>query len=88
MNNLTQAQILEELEQAIATSHPENPDDAHTTNDLSKMLGLSHGAVRGRLRVLFEAGRLETVRITRINIAGISQPRIAYRILPAQPEEK
>lgn len=88
MTMLTQAQILEELEQAIAFSHPENPDDAYTTNDLTRMLGLSPGAVRSRLQVLSEAGRLEAVRITKFNIAGIPQPRIAYRILPAQSEKK
>jgi DNA-binding Lrp family transcriptional regulator len=88
MNNLTQTQILEELERAIANSNPENPDDAYTTNDFAKMLGLSPGAIRNRLQMLSEAGRLEAVRVTKPNIAGIPQARIAYRILPMQSDRE
>ena len=88
MTMLTQAQILEELEQAIAaTAGEENIEGAYTTRDLSTMLGLSSSAIRVRLQVLAEAGRLETATVTRTNIAGVPQPRTAYRILPAQTEE-
>ena len=86
MTMLTQAQILEELEQAIAATGEENIEGAYTTRDLSRMLGLSTSAIRVRLQVLSEAGRLETATVTRTNIAGVPQPRTAYRILPTQPD--
>ena len=83
--HLTQEEIIAELETAMSSA--ENPSDAYTTLDLVDLLGLSPNAVRSRLAVLSDAGRLEVVRITKVNIAGVPQPRMAYRILPASEEE-
>jgi predicted ArsR family transcriptional regulator len=84
--HLTQEQIIAELETAIGNT--EDPPDAYTTLELGDLLGLSNNAVRVRLRILSEAGRIEVVRVTKPNIAGVPQPRMAYRILPAKEEEE
>jgi len=81
---MTQEEIIAELEAAIA--HADSPNDVYTTRDLSRMLGVSLQKVRVRLQVLSEAGRLEILRVKRPNIAGLMQPRAAYRILPAEEE--
>ena len=82
--HLTQEEIIAELETAIENT--EAPPDAYTTVELGDLLGLSSNAVRVRLRILSEAGRIEVLRVTKPNIAGVPQPRMAYRILPAKEE--
>jgi len=77
--HLTHEEVVAELERVIGES--ENPTGAFTTSDLSSMMGITEYQVRKRLKSVSAQNRLEVCRITRPNLGGIPQSRIAYRIL-------
>ena len=79
--NLTEEEIVRELEKALEGA--DDPREGHTVFELAKLMEISPGAVRIRLSALKELGRLEVVKVRRINLAGKPQARTAYRILPA-----
>ena len=77
--HLTHEEVVAELERVIGASP--NPTGAFTTRDLATMLGITEDQVRKKLKSVRAQNRLEVCRITRPNLGGIPQSRIAYRIL-------
>lgn len=75
---MTQAALLDALRQAFA--QPSGPDDARTTWELQKTMGLGDKAVRMRIRLAVEAGQIEGVMVTRQSIHGKPTQVPAYRI--------
>lgn len=66
---------------AVAAESEDERQGALTTRDLSRATGHSEKWVRARLEMLFEAGRIENVTVTRRNINGVMTPRPAYRLV-------
>ena len=85
MTKITEAQVLAELEKAIAKGT--EPEGAYTVPDLAELMNTGQQTVRGRLQILNDAGRLERTTVVRVNLAGQMQRRIAYRILPEEDGE-
>lgn len=78
---MTTEEMIAELEIALAAS--ENPDGFYSTREYGDLLGLGADAVRRRLRVLQNLGRLEHRRVRRPNdLGGGSSVKDCYRILP------
>ena len=77
--SMTEEDIIKEI---LAIRTHEGDQDSFTTTELSDAIGLSNHTLRKKLRVLWNAGRLEA---TQKRIAGIdsrSYMRAAYRLLP------
>ena len=77
---MTESEIIEELEKLL-TSNQQEPNDAFTITEWCEILGLAEKTVRKRLRVVKKAGRLYRVMVMRENLAGVSVPIPAYRII-------
>jgi hypothetical protein len=78
METMTQASLLDALREAFA--QPSGPDDARTTWELQKTMGLGDKAVRKRIRLAVEAGQIESVTVTRTSVHGKPVQVAAYRL--------
>ncbi|MBM63259.1 MAG: hypothetical protein CL484_09960 [Acidobacteria bacterium] len=83
---LTEAQIIEELQSALDKADGDS-SRAFTTAEYANLSGLSRTVVRAKLVKLKEAGRLETTLVTRRNLSDRLQQICAYRITPKADEE-
>ena len=82
MIRVTESELLAELRASIA---PEGPPEAMTMAELCKATGLGKSAIKSRLRVYREQGRLSVYRVRRTDDAGRAQIIPAYAIKPAPP---
>jgi hypothetical protein len=85
MIDLTEAQIIEELQSALGREDGDS-NRAFTTSEYALLSGLSKTVVRSKLTVLKECGRLETAFVLRRNLADRLQQTIGYRIIPKEDE--
>ena len=83
---LTEAQIIEELQSALDNADGDS-SRAFTTAEYANLSGLSRTVVRAKLVKLKEAGRLETTLVTRRNLSDRLQQICAYRIIPKADDE-
>ena len=83
---LTEAQIIEELQSALDKADGDS-SRAFTTAEYANLSGLSRTVVRAKLVKLKEAGRLETTLVTRRNLSDRLQQICAYRIIPKADDE-
>ncbi len=79
--SMTEEEIIKEI---LAVVTHEGDRDSFTTTELSDAIGLSNPTVRKKLRVLWNAGRLETTQKRIAGIDGRSYMRAEYRLLPAK----
>lgn len=66
-----------------ALEHHDNDDDDHgamTTQELAKALDKHETAIRKRLRMLLEEGRLEVLRVRRVDLCGRMTRVPGYRL--------
>ena len=84
--DLTEAQIIEELQSALDKADGDSTR-AFTTAEYADLSGLSRTVVRAKLSKIKSAGRLETVIVTRRNLADRLQQTSAYRIIPRSDDE-
>tara|TARA_R100001163_G_C4996126_1_gene146937 strand:+ start:291 stop:557 length:267 start_codon:yes stop_codon:yes gene_type:complete len=77
--SITEEEIIKEI---LAVVTHEGDQDSFTTTELSDAIGLSGPTVRKKLRVLWNAGRLESTQKRITGIDGRSYMRSAYRLLP------
>jgi len=84
--DLTEAQIIEELQSALDKADGDS-SRAFTTAEYADLSGLSRTVVRAKLSKLKSAGRLETVMVTRRNLSDRLQQISAYRIIPKADDE-
>lgn len=77
MASMTEAQLLEELQQALVLTDAE---EASTVREIADRLGVSPKTVRERLRALKRAGRLECVTVYRESIDGRMTPVPGFRL--------
>ena len=84
--DLTEAQIIEELQSALGKANGDS-SRAFTTAEYASLSGLSRNHVRAKLSKLKAAGRLETVLVNRRNLADRFQQISAYRIIPKKDDE-
>ena len=75
---ITEAELLEEIRAALGDP---GPDDAYTTQEIGRMLGLSQSTARERIRPLVESGRMVPVRVIRRCLDGRMQSVPAYRLV-------
>ncbi len=68
----------------VALFQDQGPDDAFTMDELRDMLGLGVCAVRRRLKILDNQGRIGVVKVARKNIVGVIVRKPAYQVLPAE----
>ena len=78
MTKMTEAELLEQVAQALELTEAE--DGAMTVMDLADSLGMGLDAVRRRLRPLIQNGTIEVIRTQRKNISGIVQHRRLYKL--------
>ena len=57
-------------------------EDGYTTRELMETTGKTAAWVRTAMRLAVTAGTWETVRVMRMNLAGIQQQVVAYRPIP------
>ena len=76
MTQVTQDDLLQALADALAQP---TVGDAMTMHELREATGWGHDKVRGLLRRLQIAGRLDVVKVDRMGLAGVTKV-LAYRI--------
>jgi hypothetical protein len=80
---ITENELLDEL---AAMGPKPAPAHAMTTGELCAKLGLCRSAMKKRLGLLREQGRLEVWQVKRIDGTGRVQTVPAYTIKPAAPK--
>lgn len=77
---MTEAQLLEAVYAELAGAA--GPEDALTTKEWAKAMGVSVPTARKRIGTLVEAGKMERVQVPRTSpMSGVSQPVRGYRLL-------
>lgn len=79
--SISETEILDALREAFSTE--DDPDGAHTTEELAAATGISRARIKVALRDLIRAGKAETVRVRRTSIDGRTMPVPGYRVKAA-----
>lgn len=78
MTNITQAEILDAIRDAVQTA---DVPDAFTMRELQDATGWGEKQARAKMRVAKLAGRVDVVRVERENLQGRMMPVLAYRLV-------
>lgn len=84
MSSMTEAELLQQVQNALHTSLTK--DNAMSVAELSEALDMSESAVRKRLKKMIAENLAETIKVSRIGMDGIVSRRIAYRLIDKEEE--
>jgi predicted ArsR family transcriptional regulator len=84
MSSMTEAELLQQVQNALHTSLTK--DNAMSVAELSEALDMSESAVRKRLKKMIAENLAETIKVSRIGMDGIVSRRIAYRLINKKEE--
>jgi hypothetical protein len=79
---MTEAEILEQISRSIAERKEMKPDDdpySFTSRELVELTGMSARIINLMLRSMIESGDVESTRVYRKTIAGVTARTPAYR---------
>lgn len=79
---ITESEILEQISKSIEERKQATPDDdpySFTSRELVKLTGMSMRIINMMLRSMIESGDVESTRVYRKTISGVTSPTPAYR---------
>jgi hypothetical protein len=76
---MTEADMIAELEK-LQIAMRQGPEGALTTREWCEKLNVTEKAMRDKLKLVQQMGRLERIRVYREDLRGAMQPVTAYQI--------